>query len=88
MSTKTITIRTTIDPAVKKETDAILKSLGLTMSEAIRLFLNQIRQEKAFPFEIRVPTAETRQALREANDKKNMASFMTPEELFQDLGIA
>jgi DNA-damage-inducible protein J len=88
MSTKTITIRTMIDPEAKKETEAILKPLGLTVSEAIRLFLNQIRQEKALPFEMRIPTPETRQALTEAQDKNKLAAFATPEELFQDLGLA
>ncbi len=88
MSAKTMTIRTTIDPDVKKEAEAILKTLGFSMSEAIRLFLDQIRQEKKFPFEARVPTAATRQALTDAQNKKTMVSFATPEELFRDLGIS
>ena len=51
-------IRTRIDPETKQEAQILLKKLGLSMSDAIRLFLHQIVLEKGLPFEIRLPDSE------------------------------
>jgi addiction module RelB/DinJ family antitoxin len=43
------------DAGLKAETEAILKSLGLSYTEAINLFLNQIRMRKGLPFPVEIP---------------------------------
>ena len=64
---KTGTIRARIDPALKAEAEAILDALGLNASEAIRLFYRQVALRKGLPFDVRIPNAATRRALRDAD---------------------
>ncbi len=51
-------IRSRIDSSVKLEAQALLDRFGLTMSEAIRLFLHQVVIEKGLPFQVKLPQAE------------------------------
>lgn len=52
---KTKIITTRINPVVKEQVEEILKEVGLSTSEAINLFFNQIRLQKGLPFKISVP---------------------------------
>ena len=67
---RTETIRARVEPELKQEAEAVLKSLGLNASEAITLFYRQIALRRGLPFEIRLPNATTRAALREAMEGK------------------
>jgi len=59
-------VRARIDERVKKEASAVLAAMGLTVSDAFRLLLTQIAQEKALPFEPLVPNMETIEAMKAA----------------------
>jgi DNA-damage-inducible protein J len=72
---KTETIRARVEPRLKRDAEAILKRIGLTPSEAITLFLTQVKLRKGLPFPVRVPNAETRRAIREAQEGKNLETF-------------
>ena len=72
---KTETIRARVEPRLKRDAEAILKRIGLTPSEAITLFLTQVKLRKGLPFPVRVPNAETRRAIREAQERKNLETF-------------
>ena len=52
MLSKKIYIKTLVDQKLKEDTEAIFKSLGLTTTEAIRLFLAQVRLHGGLPFQI------------------------------------
>ncbi len=49
------TIRSRIDSETKQEAQALFEKLGLTMSDAIRLFLHQAVLENGIPFQVRLP---------------------------------
>jgi addiction module RelB/DinJ family antitoxin len=51
-------IRSRIDSSIKLEAQSLLERFGLTMSEAIRLFLHQVVIEKGLPFQVKLPKAE------------------------------
>lgn len=51
-------VRSRIDSSIKLEAQALLERFGLTMSDAIRLFLHQVVIEKGLPFEVKLPKAE------------------------------
>ena len=51
-------IRSRIDSSIKLEAQALLERFGLTMSDAIRLFLHQVIIEKGLPFQVKLPKAE------------------------------
>jgi DNA-damage-inducible protein J len=59
-------VRARIDERVKKEAEAVLATIGLTVSDAFRLLMVRIAAEKALPFEPLVPNAETVEAIRAA----------------------
>jgi DNA-damage-inducible protein J len=59
-------VRARIDERVKKEASAVLAAMGLTVSDAFRLLLTKIAQEKALPFEPLVPNTETIEAMKAA----------------------
>ena len=72
---KTETIRACFAPRLLCDAEAVLKRIGLTPSEAITLFLTQVKLTKGLPFPVRVPNAETRRAIREAQERKNLQTF-------------
>lgn len=79
-------VRARIRPTLKSETQDIFKDMGLTMSQAITLFLEQVRYRKGLPFAVEIPNAETIAAMEEAMEPENLKAYGSPDELFQDLG--
>ncbi|WP_028571163.1 type II toxin-antitoxin system RelB/DinJ family antitoxin [Desulfonatronum lacustre] len=76
-----------VDTAMKDQAVQALGSMGLTVSDAVRILLKRIIADQAFPLELKVPNAETQAAMEEA--REIMASrplrFTTPEALMDDL---
>ena len=72
---KTETIRARVEPELKRDAEAVLKKIGLTSSEAITLFLAQVKLTQGLPFPLRMPSKETRRALKEARSRKNVETF-------------
>ncbi len=87
MGTKTAVISARIDPTLKRDVEQIFKELGLTTTQAITLFYKQVNLQRGLPFIVKLPNEETRQALEEAENRRNLKSFDTPQSLFEDLGI-
>ncbi|HEX7502781.1 MAG TPA: type II toxin-antitoxin system RelB/DinJ family antitoxin [Acidobacteriota bacterium] len=63
-------VRSRIDPEVKAEAERILRGLGITLSQGIRLFLFRVIAEKALPFKVKAPNEKTRAALDAARRGK------------------
>ena len=80
---RTETIRARVEPALKNEAEAILKKVGLSSSEAMRLFLYQVVQQRGLPFEVKIPNAETIAAIEELETGKGIR-VNSVEELFDD----
>jgi DNA-damage-inducible protein J len=59
-------IRSRIDPKIKKEASRLLEKMGLTMSDAIRLFLHRVIVDKGLPFQVKAPNEATVAAVRAA----------------------
>ncbi len=72
---KTQTVRARVEPGLKRDAEAVLKKIGLTSSEAITLFLTQVRLNKGLPFAVRIPNKQTRQAIKDARESKNVEEF-------------
>jgi len=47
-------VRARVDDRLKRESEKILDALGLTTTEAIRIFLHQVRLHKGLPFDLRL----------------------------------
>lgn len=65
-------VQARIDNEIKQEAAAVLESMGLTVSDAVRLMLIRVANEKALPFELLVPNAETIAAMKEARAGKGV----------------
>jgi DNA-damage-inducible protein J len=72
---KTETIRARVDSKLKADAEAVLHKLGLTASDAIRLFYRQLALRKGLPFDVKLPNAKTLQAMRELDDGKESKRY-------------
>jgi len=79
-------VRSRIDTATKERAAAALEAMGLTISDAIRLLLLRVADEKRLPFEVKVPNAKSRDALRQLAEGKGKRSS-SAAALLKDLGI-
>ena len=77
-------VQARIDGVIKEEAAAVLAAMGLTISDAVRLLLTKVAQEKALPFEPLIPNAVTIAAMKEARAGK-LARFDSVEALMLDL---
>ena len=85
MRSAQITART--EPKVKMGAEIILRRIGLNMSDAINMFLNQIILQRGLPFEARIPSDTTIQAMEDAINDKGLTTYESVYEMFEDLGI-
>ena len=53
---KVSVIQTRVDSALREKTDTVLNRLGLSTSDAIRIFLEQVILHRGLPFEVKLPT--------------------------------
>jgi DNA-damage-inducible protein J len=79
-------VRSRIDTDTKKRAAAALDAMGLTISDAIRLLLLRVAKEKRLPFEVKVPNAKSRLAMKELAEGRGKRSA-SAAALFKDLGI-
>ena len=67
----TVDVRCRIDPKTKEDASEAIEAMGLTVSDAIRLFLKRVASEGAIPFELRVPNAKSVAAIAELEAPKS-----------------
>ena len=70
MSTADTYVRARIDTATKERASEALESMGLSISDAIRLLMLRIADEHRLPFEVKGPNAKTRKAIQELETGK------------------
>ncbi|WP_082045602.1 type II toxin-antitoxin system RelB/DinJ family antitoxin [Azotobacter chroococcum] len=87
MATHTSMLHIRVDDDIKAQANAALEAMGLSMSEAVRIFLRRVAADQAFPLELKVPNAETRSAMAEAEAivQAHEARFESIDDLFDDL---
>jgi DNA-damage-inducible protein J len=78
---KTRMIHARIDPKLKQSSERVFSKLGITTTEAIRLFLKQVELHKGLPFPVAIPNAETIAAMTEANNPDVLKHYSSFREL-------
>ena len=78
---KTEMIRARVEPELKREAEELFSSLGLSTTEAITLFYKQVTLHQGLPFQVRMPNAETVEALEQARDRRGLTEYDSLEEL-------
>jgi len=61
----TTMVHVRLDVKTKAKAERALEAMGLTVSDAVRVLLTRVAAEQALPFEVKVPNARTRTAMRE-----------------------
>jgi len=76
-----------LDEATKDKATAVLDSIGLSASDAVRLLYHRLIADQAFPLELKVPNGATRAALAEANAMlvERRTRFANGTDLIADL---
>lgn len=87
MAAHTSMLHIRVDDDIKEQATEALTAMGLSVSDAVRLFLRRVVVDQAFPLELKVPNAESRDAMEESRAMmaKRRARFATADELFADL---
>jgi len=85
---KTDTLHIRIEPKVKRKAEETLNDLGMSITEAINVFLNQVILNDGIPFEIKKTrfNKETIQALEDTKNGKNLSRiFEDVDDMFKEL---
>ena len=84
---KTAAISMRIDPKIKSEAESIFGNFGLTLAEAINVFLHKSIMEGGLPFEVRQPryNAETEKARDIISGKVKARGYDSIDAMFADL---
>lgn len=78
-------VRARISPEIKHSAEQVLASLGMSMSDAIRIFVSQVAIRQSFPVELRTPNNITIQAMQSMPEPDEYASA---NALFDELSHA
>ena len=76
-----------VDNEIKAQASEALAAMGLSVSDAVRILLKRVVNDQAFPLELKVPNARTREAMEEARAtmKARAARFDAADALIDDL---
>jgi DNA-damage-inducible protein J len=70
MATADTYVRARIDASTKERAADALEAMGLSISDAIRLLMLRVADERRLPFEVKVPNATSRKAIAELEGGK------------------
>ena len=79
---KTAVIQARSEPRTKGRAEDVWRDLGMSPTEAIRLFYRQICLRSGLPFRIEIPNAETRATLMKSRKGQGVKSFKSLDEMF------
>jgi len=84
---KTATIRARIEPDLKDKAEHVFRKLGLTTTQAIRLFCKQVELRDGLPFEVAIPNEITRRTFDNTDAGRNLVVCEDADDMFKKLGI-
>lgn len=82
---KTEFVRARVTTALKRDVENVLEPLGLSMSEAINLFLSQVRLNHGLPFKIKVPNLTTKRTFEATDQGIGLTYGSTVDNFFKEL---
>ncbi len=85
--TKTAQVNVRMESEIKTEAETIFAQLGITPSQAIKMFYRQVSLQQGLPFEVRIPNTETVEAMRELNEGQGLRSYGSFDAYRKDLGV-
>ena len=85
-------IQARVDSKVKDDAEKIMNQLGISLNEAIRMFLMQVIIHKGIPFKPTLkpeyePNEMLQQVIADVENKKDLTRYKNTDEMWQDLGL-
>jgi DNA-damage-inducible protein J len=74
-----------IDPRLKRSAERVFTKIGISTTEAIRLFLKQVELHKGLPFPVLIPNEETVAAMMESNDATTLKRYRSFRQLREQI---
>lgn len=78
-------IHARIDPELKASAEKVFSEIGITTTEAIRLFLKQVELHNGLPFPVAIPNRETLEAMAEAQNPAALKRYRSFREMREKL---
>lgn len=78
-------IQVRINPETKAAAEEVFAKLGIKPSEAVRMFYHQVELSQGIPFAVKVPNAETVQAIRDIEEGRDLVRHTSMESFKQSL---
>jgi DNA-damage-inducible protein J len=78
-------IHARIDPKLKRSAERVFSRIGVSTTEAIRLFLKQVELHKGLPFPVAIPNAQTVAAMKEAENPAALKRYRSFREVREGL---
>jgi DNA-damage-inducible protein J len=88
---KTANLHIRLDPEIKAGAEELFATFGISITDAVNIFLHQSLLERALPFNVRQPryNAETEAAIQEARDimsgKVSAKSYTNVDTMIKEL---
>ena len=76
-----------VDDQIKAQAKETLAAMGLSVSDAVRVFLMRVVADKQMPFALKAPNEATRAAMAEADEmaRSHQARFASADDLLNAL---
>lgn len=84
---RTAMINARTEMELKAEVEGILKTLGMSTTEAINIFFKQVKMRKGLPFTVEIPNEETLKTFRDSEAGKGLVKCKDAGDMFKKLGI-
>ncbi|MHB1663846.1 MAG: type II toxin-antitoxin system RelB/DinJ family antitoxin [bacterium] len=76
-----------IDNDFYNSSKEVFDALGLSLGDAVNLFLAAVSIEKKIPFELALPSEDVKKRIENLENDINTETYNTAEDLFKELGI-
>ena len=80
---KTAVVHARIEPQTKRKAEGVLRRLGVSPTEAIRIFYRQISLRGGLPFPVEIPNASTTATLEKSRRGEGVVAFDSLDEMFE-----
>lgn len=85
-------IQARVDSKVREDAENIMNQLGISLNEAIRMFLMQVIIHKGIPFKPTLkpeyePNEMLQQVIADVENKKDLTRYKNTDEMWKDLGL-
>ncbi len=84
---RTAMINARTERELKEEVEGILKTLGISTTEAINIFFRQIKLRRGLPFAVEIPNEETLSVFRDSESGKGLVECQDADDMCKRLGV-